>query len=81
VVDAMGPFDLAIEARRARTDVDVPDAEVLKMRVKPRLELRPVVRLNDADTERRPMNYLVGEAYRGGLVARIEDRARSGSSA
>ena len=47
----MRAFDLAVQARRARPDVDVPDVELLQVPVKLRLELDAVVCLNHVNAE------------------------------
>ena len=52
VVDAMGSFDLAVQAWGPRPDVDVADIEIFEMPVKVGLEFRANVGLNDVDAER-----------------------------
>ena len=69
VVDAMRALDFAIEPRRSRPDVHVPDVELLQVPVELRLKLGAVVRLDDEDAEWQSTNDLVGEANRGRLRA------------
>ena len=52
VVDAMGPFDLAVQMWCPRPDVHVPDVEFFEMPVEVGLEFGAIVGLNDVDAER-----------------------------
>jgi hypothetical protein len=52
VVDAMRPFDLAIEARCSGSDVNVVNVEILQVPVKLGLELGSVVGLNHVNAKR-----------------------------
>lgn len=51
----------------------MPDAELLQMPVKPRLELGSVVRLNDLNAEWQAARDVVCEADGSRLVARVID--------
>ncbi len=51
VIDAMGSLHLAVEARRTRADIDVPNVEPLEVPVELRLELGAVVSLDDVHAE------------------------------
>ena len=61
VIDAMRPLHLAIEPRRARANVDVPNIEALEMPVELRLELGAVVGLDYVHAKRQPADDLVDE--------------------
>ncbi len=67
-VDAVGPFDLAVEAGCGRRDVDVADASVEEVPVEGALELGAVVGLDDLDPERELLEDVVDELDRGLLV-------------
>jgi hypothetical protein len=50
-INPMGSFDFAVEARRPWTNVHMSDVSRLQMPMKLRLELRPVVGLDDEHAE------------------------------
>jgi hypothetical protein len=49
LVDAVGAFEISIQARRLWPDVDVPDVRRLVMPMELRLEIGAIVRLQDED--------------------------------
>ena len=73
VIDAMRPFHLAIEPRRARANVDVPNIESLEVPVELRLKLGTVVRLHHVHAKWQPADDLVDELHGRALVARVVD--------
>lgn len=54
VVSPMRALDLAIEVWCPRTDVDMANVQRLDVPMELRLELRPVVSLNDVNAEGQP---------------------------
>ena len=72
VILPVGPFDLAIQMRGSRTDVDVSDVLRLQMPMKLGLEFGAVVGLYDEDPKRQASEDVVNEADRRGLVAGVE---------
>jgi hypothetical protein len=73
VIDAMRALHLAIQAWRARADVDVPNVSRLEMAVELRLEFGAVVGLHHVYPERQPAHDLVDELHGRVLVARAVD--------
>src|SRR5580700_2407736 len=73
IVHAMRALDLAIEVRRARTNIHVADVEPFEMPVKRRLELGAVVRLYDVHPEREPTDHFVDELRGRALIAGVVD--------
>ena len=69
VVHAMGSFDLAVQMRRARPDLHVPDVELLQMAAESGLEFGTVVGLHDPNPKREASPNVVQEADGGRLVA------------
>ena len=62
-------LDLAVEVRRSRADVDVPNVECRGMPVELGLELRAVVRLHDVDAKRESPHDFLEETDRRALIA------------
>ena len=52
IIDPVRTFDLSIEPRCSRLDIDVTYISVLQIPVELRLELRPIIRLYHPDPER-----------------------------
>jgi hypothetical protein len=68
VVDAMRPFDFAVEPRRSGTDVDVLDAFVQEVPVEASLELGSIVGLDIHDFERQLLEDIVDKPDSGLLI-------------
>src|SRR6185503_9748040 len=71
VVDAVRPFDFAVQVRRPGLDVGVTDVEALQVPVELRLELGAVIGLHDVDPKRQTPPHVVDESDRHALVARV----------
>jgi Transposase IS116/IS110/IS902 family len=72
-VDAMTALYLAVEPRSTGSDVDVPDALVQHVPMKPSAELGAIVSLDLLDGERQLRQHVVEELDRGFLVERRVD--------
>jgi hypothetical protein len=73
VIDAVGSFDLAIQVRCSRSDVDVADIERLQVPVKLGLEFGAIVGLHDLNAEGQASADFLNEANRRALMARVID--------
>ena len=72
-VDSMRALDLAVEARRRWSDVDVLDAFVEQVPMEAGLELGSVVGLDLHDVEGQLLNHVVDELDRGLLIQPLVD--------
>ncbi len=70
-VDAVGALYLSVQPRCPGPDVAVSDAPVEDVEVEGRLELRPVVGLDDLHPERELLEHVVEELDGRGLVQSV----------
>ena len=73
VVDPVRPLDLAVEMRRARSDVDMAYVYAFDVGVEARLEFGAIVRLNYTDAERQAAPDFVDELDGRPLIAGVVD--------
>jgi hypothetical protein len=73
IVDPMAPFDLPVEPRPMRFDIDVLDAFIQNMPMELVPELRAVVRLDHFRMERQSRENIIDELNRGFLIASLID--------
>lgn len=72
-IGAMGPFHLAVQLRRARLDIHMPNPLVLHVPMKQGLELMSPVRPDGVDPEGELRQHVIYEADGIGLVvARVD---------
>ena len=73
LVGSVGSFDLGVELRRTRFDVDVANASFFDIPVKLRLELMSVVSSDLLNAERKGCNDVIHEIDGIGLVVAFVD--------
>ena len=73
VVDPVRPLDLAVEMRRTRVDIDMPDVQAFDVGVEAGLEFGAIVGLNHADAERQATPDFVEELDGRPLIAGVID--------
>ena len=73
VVDAVRPFDLAVQMRCPRPDVHVADIAFFEMPVEVGLEFGALVGLNGVDAERQPPEDVIDEGDGRPLIAGVVD--------